>query len=120
MIIKIVVAGSREYTNYNEAKKFIDKCLSRIRENNEIVIISGGARGADALGERYAKENNLKIEQYHADWETYGRSAGPIRNKIMAQNCNYVICFWDGKSRGTKTMIEYAKQYNKEIRIKFI
>ena len=120
MEVKIVVAGSREYTNYNEAKKFIDKCISRIRKNNKIIIISGGARGADTLGEEYAKENGFKIERYLADWETYGKSAGPIRNKMMAQNCNYVICFWDGKSAGTKTMIEYAKQYNKEMRIKFI
>lgn len=118
MIKRIVVAGCRDYTNYGEAKKYIDFCISNIRKENEIIIISGGAKGADSLGERYAKENGFKVEKYPADWDRYGKSAGPRRNREMAEACDYVICFWDGKSKGTKTMIEYAKQYGKPIRVK--
>lgn len=117
MIKRIVIAGCRDYTNYNQAKEYIDKCLSNIRKENEIIIMSGGAKGADALGEQYAKENGFKIERYNADWDKYGRSAGPKRNELMAKNCDCVICFWDGQSRGTKSMIDYAKKYNKTIRI---
>lgn len=59
MIKRIVIAGCRDYTNYDEAKEYIDFCLSNIRKENKIIIISGGAKGADALGERYAKENGF-------------------------------------------------------------
>jgi len=120
MIKYVVIAGCRDYENYEEAKKYIDICLSDIRKENEIVIVSGCARGADALGERYAKENGFKVEKYPADWKTYGRSAGPKRNEEMAKISDYVICFWDGKSRGTKSMLEYAKKYNKPLKIKRI
>ena len=120
MTKRIVIAGCRDYTNYKEAKEYIDACISQIRKNNEIIIISGGAKGADALGEQYAKENNFKIERYPADWEKYGLSAGPKRNEQMAKICDFVICFWDGQSRGTKSMINYANKYKKPIRIKKI
>ena len=120
MEVYVVIAGCRDYENYEEAKKYIDICLSDIRKENEIVIVSGCARGADALGEKYAKENGFKVEKYPADWITYGRSAGPKRNEEMAKISDYVICFWDGKSRGTKSMIEYAKKYNKPLKIKRI
>ena len=117
---RVVIAGCRDYNNYDEAKEFIDYCLSRIRKENEIIIVSGGARGADALGERYAKENGFKIELYPAHWEKYGKSAGPKRNEQMAKIADCVICFWDKKSPGTKSMIGFAKEYNKPIRIKII
>ena len=120
MIKRVVIAGSRDYTNYEEAKVYIDFCLSNIRKANDIIIISGCASGADAIGEQYAEENGFKVEKYPANWEKYGRSAGPIRNKQMAEITDYVICFWDGKSKGTKSMIEFAKKYNKTIKLKLI
>lgn len=120
MIKRVVIAGCRDYNNYNEAKEFIDFCLSNIRKENDIIILSGGASGADAIGERYAKENGFKVEKYPAFWEKYGRSAGPIRNRQMAEACDYVICFWDEKSKGTKSMINFTVKYNKPIRIKRI
>lgn len=120
MIKKVVIAGCRNYDNYDEAKVYIDFCISNIRKENDIIILSGCASGADAIGERYAKENGFKVERYPADWETYGRSAGPRRNKQMAEVCDFVICFWDEKSKGTRSMIAYAKKYNKPIKIKKI
>ena len=119
-IKRVVIAGCRDYNNYDEAKSYIDFCLSNIRKENNIVIVSGCASGADALGERYAKENGFKVEKYPADWKTYGKSAGPMRNKQMAEVCDCVICFWDGKSRGTKSMIEYAKEFNKPVKMRRI
>jgi predicted Rossmann fold nucleotide-binding protein DprA/Smf involved in DNA uptake len=120
LIKRVVIAGCRDYNNYDEAKLYIDFCLSNIRRENDIVIVSGCASGADAIGERYARQNGFKVEKYPANWEKYGRGAGPIRNKQMAQACDYVICFWDGKSRGTKSMIEFAREYNKPVKIKKI
>ncbi|MBR6510109.1 MAG: DUF2493 domain-containing protein [Clostridia bacterium] len=117
---RVVIAGCRDYENYKQAKEFIDICLSNVRKENEIIIVSGGAKGADAIGERYAKENGFAVEKYPADWEKYGKSAGPIRNKQMAEISDYVICFWDEKSKGTKSMIDYAKKLNKPIKIKIV
>ena len=120
MIKRVVIAGCRDYNNYDEAKLYIDFCLSNIRKGNNIIIISGCASGADSIGERYAKENGFEVEKYPADWKKYGRSTGPKRNKQMAEICDYVICFWDEKSKGTKSMIDFAKKFNKPIRIKKI
>ncbi len=117
MIKRVVISECRDYNNYNEAKTYIDYYLTNIRKENEIVILSGCASGADAIGERYAKENCLKVKKYPANWEKYGKSAGPKRNEEMAKNCDYVLCFWEGKSKGTKSMINLAKKYEKPIRI---
>ena len=117
---RVVIAGCRDYNNYDEAKAYIDFCLSNIREENDIIIVSGCASGADALGERYAKENGFAIEKYPADWKTYGLSAGPRRNKQMAEICDYVICFWDEESKGTKSMIYYARKCKKPVKIRKI
>ncbi len=118
MIKRVVVAGGRDYENYKEAKKFIDFCIENIRRQYSLVFVSGGCRGADMLGERYAKENGFKVERYLADWDKYGKSAGPKRNKHMAEIGDYIICFWDGQSRGTKSMIEFAKGLSKPVKIK--
>ena len=120
LIKKVIVAGCRNYNNYSEAKAYIDFCIKSIKNKYTLVFISGGCAGADSLGERYAKENGYATEYYPAEWNKYGKSAGPKRNEKMAKVGDYVICFWDGKSRGTKSMIEYAKKFNKPIRIKYI
>ena len=117
---RVVIAGCRDYDNYDEAKPYIDFCLSNLRKENNIIIVSGCASGVDAIGERYAKENGFSVEKYPADWKTYGKSAGPLRNKQIAEITDYVICFWDGQSRGTKSMIDYAKGYDMPIMIKRI
>ena len=117
---RVVIAGCRDYNNYKEAKEYIDFCLSDIRKENEIIIVSGCASGADSMGERYAEENGLKVERYPADWAKFGRSAGPKRNRQMAEASDCVICFWDGKSRGTKSMIDCANKCGKSVKIKMI
>lgn len=85
-----------------------------------MVFLSGGCRGADMLGERYAKENDYEIIRYNAEWDKYGAAAGPKRNLAMAADCDYVICFWDGKSRGTASMIKQAEKCGKPVKIKYI
>ncbi len=120
MIKRVVVAGCRDFNDYEQAKNFINMCIDDIRKKYTLVFVSGGCRGADSLGERYATENGFKIEKYPADWKTYGRGAGPKRNKQMAEISDYVICFWDEKSKGTKSMIDYALKYNKTVIIKKI
>ena len=117
---RVVIAGCRNYFDYAQAKKYIDQCLKNIRKQFTIIIISGGGRGADMIGLRYATENNMTFEVYNADWIHFGKAAGPLRNRHMAEVCDYVICFWDGKSKGTFSMIQEAKKLNKPLRIKYI
>ena len=109
---RIVVCGCRDFSDYQLLSKEIDSYLKNISSNYFITIVSGGANGADKLGERYARERGLKVEVHAALWEQFGKSAGVIRNQEMADISDAVIAFWDGESRGTKNMIECAKQAN--------
>lgn len=117
---RIVVAGCRDYNNYEEAKEYIGYCISNIRNVKRLIFVSGGCKGADFLGERFASENGYKVEYYVAEWKKYGRGAGPKRNELMAQIADFIICFWDGKSKGTESMIKLAEKYNKMLFIKEI
>lgn len=120
MIKRVVVAGSREFNDYDTAKKYINFCICNIKKQYTLVFVSGGCKGADMLGERYAMENGYKIERYPADWVRFGKAAGPMRNRTMAEKADYVICFWNGKSRGTKSMISYAKELGKPLKLKSV
>ena len=108
---KIIIAGTRYYDDYELAENIIDDSLKGIFEEGVETIISGGARGADKLGETYAKKNNIKLDIYPALWDKYGKSAGYRRNEQMAQNATSVIVFWDGKSKGAEHMINLSAQY---------
>lgn len=105
--MNVIIAGSRDFNNYELLKKECDTYLSTYKN---VVIISGGARGADSLGERYAKERGYEIDRYPANWDEFGKSAGYIRNTEMADNADILIAFWDYKSKGTKHMIDIAKK----------
>lgn len=113
-MFRVIVAGGRDFSNY----ELLESKLNRILQNitDEIVIVCGMARGADTLGERYAKANGIRVEYYPADWNKYGKSAGYIRNEQMAKNADALIAFWDGKSKGTKNMIDVAEKYKLKIR----
>ena len=113
--MKIIIAGSRNINNYELIKETMDNILKTL--NIPITIISGGANGVDKLGERYALEKHLGLTVYPADWDTYGKSAGYIRNEQMANVGNMLVAFWDGKSKGTKHMIDLAEKYNLIIKI---
>ncbi len=120
MIKRVVVAGCRDYCDYYSVKEFLDAELAEIRKENEIIILSGTCRGTDMLGERYAYENNFEVERHPAQWELFGKNAGPIRNRFMANRADLIICFWDGVSSGTGGIIEYAKSIGKEVKVKMI
>ena len=112
--MKLIIAGGRNFTDYDLLKTKIDRILSN---TESVEVVSGGARGADALGERYAKERSHSCTIFPADWDKYGRGAGYIRNKQMAQYATHLIAFWDGKSKGTKHMITLANEYALKVRV---
>jgi len=108
--MKIAVIGSRNFNNYNK--------LCEILSQYEISeIVSGGAKGADSLAERYSKEYNIKITIFYPNWKKFGKSAGPIRNKEIIDYCDHVVAFWDGSSKGTKSSINIANRLKREVNI---
>lgn len=111
---KVIIAGCRDFDDYELLKEKCDDFLQD-EKKEDVIIISGHASGADALGERYAQERGFQLETYPADWKAHGRAAGSIRNARMASVANALIAFWDGKSRGTKNMIETAKNHNLKV-----
>lgn len=113
---RVIIAGSREFNDYKMLCEYCDKILSNIED--EIVIVSGAARGADHLGMCYADERGYKIQYFFPDWDKYGKSAGYRRNVQMAENADALIAFWDGKSRGTKHMINIAEERGLPVRVK--
>jgi len=89
----IAIIGSRKFNNYQYAEREILKIL----KSNDITInkiISGGAKGADEIAEKFAKNYNIPLLIFNADWSK-GRSAGPIRYTKIINNCDFVIAFWD-------------------------
>ncbi len=119
-----LVVGSRTFTDYSLMCEKLDKLLSRYTSMDvPICIVSGGARGADALAERYAIEHDYQLEVFPADWDKYGKSAGYHRNHEMHRyisqynNSCGCVAFWDGKSRGTAHNFQLAKEFNVPLRI---
>lgn len=101
--MKTIIAGSKTCTDMSELLAAIEKAGW-----TPTTVISGTAKGADTLGEQWAEENGVPVERFTPDWRKYGKAAGPIRNRNMAQAGEALIALWDGKSRGTKNMIETA------------
>ena len=112
--MKIIIAGSRNFNDYNLLKSSCDNLLTQF---TNIEIVSGTARGADKLGERYAREKGYDIKEFPANWDKFGKSAGYIRNDEMAQYADMLIAFWDGTSRGTKHMIDLANKRGIKVEI---
>jgi hypothetical protein len=116
--MRIIIAGSRTFTNYDYLKGYCSTVIGFLN-SEDIEIISGGANGADRLGEKFAKEFNYSIKKFPANWNKHGKSAGFIRNNEMIDYAKetdcMVICFWDGKSKGTKHTIGLANKHNIKV-----
>lgn len=89
----------------------------RLMKPHEVEIVSGTARGADQLGEKFAKEKGCNLKQFPADWDAYGKSAGYRRNADMAKYADACVVFWDGVSKGTKHMIDLAEKAELDLKI---
>ena len=114
-----LIVGSRGFNDYELLKEKCDKLLSN---QSDVAIVSGGAKGADTLAERYAKDKGYELKVFKADWDNYGKSAGYIRNeqmhKYIAQfDKRGVIAFWDGQSKGTAHNFELGKRYKNEVKV---
>jgi hypothetical protein len=108
--MKVIIAGSREGVTYDD----IEKGVGQFQQAWGLIteVVSGCAAGTDSLGEKYAGFHNIPIKQFPAKWNKYGRAAGPIRNKEMAEYADGLIAISVNDSRGTANMIQNAKRLN--------
>ena len=115
--MNIVIAGSRGWNDQKLLSSYMDYFIEHELplehpsiDLKDIRVISGTARGADRIGERWAESRDIEVIRMPADWATHGRSAGYIRNREMAEIADRVFIFWDGVSRGSKHMHDIAKE----------
>lgn len=106
--MKLAIIGSRTCPPID-----IDAHLKSIPD----IVVSGGAVGADTYAREFARKHGLKLIEFFPDYEKYGNAAPLERNKLIVEECDCVLAFWDGKSRGTKFTLDYAKEKNKPIKI---
>ena len=114
---KVIIAGSRGFSNYKLLREQCNKFLREKRKTSNIIIVSGHARGADTLGEKYAQDEGFALEIYPAQWKKLGKQAGYRRNEQMAEVADALIAFWDGSSKGTKHMIDIMNEKNLLVRV---
>ena len=114
---RVIIAGSRSFSNYELLRKHCLFLLQEKMRTHRVIIVSGHAHGADTLGERFAKEQGLTVELHPAKWKALGKAAGIIRNAEMARASDALIAFWDGKSRGTAHMINFARRRGLEVSV---
>ena len=123
--MKIIIAGSRNILDYEVIKKAVKDSNFEITE-----VVSGTAKGVDSLGEKYASDNNIDCSRFEAKWKdinvkgavvrknrygSYNAKAGLSRNEDMGEYADALIAIWDGKSSGTRHMINYMKSLNKKV-----
>jgi hypothetical protein len=107
-----IIAGSREGIHYDDVLKAMETCPWMPTE-----IVSGKARGVDTMGEQWAKENDVPIKEFPADWKNLGRKAGTLRNCQMGDYADALVAVWDGSSRGTTHMIKYAREKGLKVHV---
>ena len=110
---RVIVGGGSDYCGGPNFRDIMEQFFD---VKNDI-LGTGACRGADQEGHDWVSARGGQIEIFEADWTAHGRAAGPIRNKLMAQNADVLIAFWDSKSRGTLSMIGEALNHGLEVHV---
>lgn len=110
--MRLVICGSRTITSGTTVFACIDS--ARLRATT---VLSGMARGVDRLAIRWAREHNIPVERFHADWPRHGRVAGMLRNALMVDSADALLAIWDGVSPGTRHAINFAKRFGKPVEV---
>ena len=109
---RLIVAGDRTFGNYGVVADAIEEQLGTFDE-----IVSGGARGVDTLGEQWANNHGVKLTVFKAEWNKFGKAAGVIRNRQMAEYADSLLAFLKPTSKGTKNMITVATKLGLEVTV---
>lgn len=120
--MKVIIAGGRDFNDFDALEGemrvlYWSGAPGLDGWDLDLEIVSGGARGADVLGERFALENMMEVKSFPANWDEHGKSAGYRRNAQMADYADVLVAFWDGMSRGTKHMIDLALDCSLEVHV---
>jgi hypothetical protein len=115
--LKLIVAGGRDFDDYDGLSTILNRLADDEFKDNSVSLVSGMAKGADALGYMFAHKNNVKVYEFHADWNRHGKRAGYLRNEEMGQFADALVAFWDGDSKGTKHMIDYMIELGKHVTV---
>jgi len=113
--MRTIIAGSRSITDYATIESAVAESGFQITE-----VISGGARGVDALGEEWAMRHQVPFRRFPADWDAHGKSAGMIRNREMAEIAEALVLCWDGLSKGSKNMLKEAERRGLKIHVHYV
>ena len=110
-MFRVAIVGSRSI-EVDNLSQYVPKCIT--------MIVSGGAKGVDSQAEKFAKDNNIPFVKFKPHYEKYGKVAPIVRNKFIVEISNYVIIFWDGKSKGTLSVIKHAIKTHTDFEIHLI
>jgi len=110
---KVIIAGTRTFNNF----ELVKSTMKELYYPNEVEVVCGEARGADALGRFWATNMGFTIHSFPADWSQFGKRAGYLRNREMGEFADEAVIFWDGMSKGTKYMIDIMDELGKPIHI---
>lgn len=116
--MNIAIIGSRTFRNKELFQTSLENVLNT--EFNGAIpskIISGGACGTDTLAANWAKENRIPLCEFLPDYQKYKQAAPLVRNRLIVQNADFIVAFWDNQSRGTKYVITYAQERKKPIKV---
>jgi hypothetical protein len=116
--IVLGIVGSRDYNNATDFAKVVNGWIQK--NGKPTLIVSGGAKGADELAEIYAKECGIPLEVIRADWNSYGRKAGPMRNSQIVQLCSHILAFPSHQGKGTQDTMAKAKRDGKHLTIHYV
>jgi len=108
--LAVAIVGSRSFDDYNSLCRFL---LIVLLPRQIRYVVSGGAKGADSLAERFAEEFHCDIKVFPAEWRIYGPKAGYLRNHDIVESCDICFAFWDGSSKGTAHTIQLCEELNK-------
>jgi hypothetical protein len=114
---KVIIAGGRDFDDSDLLDKSAGAALRYKIATSRVEVVCGKANGADTLGEVWALDNGISVRYFPADWDKHGKKAGYLRNEEMAKYADALLAFWDGKSKGTKHMIDLAKKHKLKVKV---
>ncbi len=114
---KLIVAGGRDFNDAALLERVLIAMADTEFADKQVSIVSGMARGADALAYQFAHKNGITCYEFFANWNKYGKKAGFMRNEEMGIAADGLLAFWDGESRGTKHMIDFMVKLNKPVTV---
>jgi hypothetical protein len=113
-VFRLIVAGGRDFNDAELLDEWVSRAIPRMTKPE---IVCGMANGADTLGEVWALDRGHWVKYFPAYWDKHGKKAGYLRNEEMAKYADALLAFWDGKSKGTKHMIDLAKKHNLKVKV---